>query len=49
MNIQGIQGKGSDFISLIQLPWSKSLRRSSGQASVVLLTAISNALPYNSL
>lgn len=42
--------KDSGFISLIiQLSWSKSLRRSSGQGSAVLLTAISNPLPCNSL
>lgn len=39
----------SSFISLIQLSWSKSLWRSSGQGSVVLLTTISNSLLYNSL
>lgn len=37
------------IILIIQLSWSKSLRRSSGQGSAVLLTAISNSLPHNSL
>lgn len=41
--------ESSGFISLTQLSWSKSLWRSSGQGSVVLLTAISNSLLYNSL